>query len=457
MNTGAKPIFLEIHHKDTRRAIRAHIEEFNKQLLINNPNDFKKLKIKRNTEDVVFAVLDAYSKHLLRNASNGHTDTCFKINNAAIARMINRSRKCVWENLKRAYSCGIFNRDAYVFHGTNSSYEIAFNHNVLVACHSSEYSDLLIKKHQLDVNNLEIPVEKRVEMLAARPRFSDAKNGCIVTFCNHIVPVINLQEQNINMDKVDFVKNKIGELENSAEFSDETQRVSSHDLKKRQEQGSIKGKKKTVVPPLPPNSSGAIKQEQISRGREFEKVANTVDIDLLNFNVDSALKISLSLLFSDKFVTEFDVQAARLDLIKYFNPEKKVKKMWELSQDLHLALFEAYKSKKRGKFIPSKLWSYFDPRVPYGFYQTLVHVQDVVKPYMEKQKEYSKSIKELYTLLRSYMKNPTSENYIKASQFLGKKKNKFYLEFFNQSVVSPSNIDFSQIHNNFIDYLNQAN
>ncbi len=61
------------------------------------------------------------------------------------------------------------------------------------------------------------------------------------------------------------------------------------------------------------------------------------------------------------------------------------------------------------------------------------------------------------TLYNLFLKNPNDyEVYRKAKQVLGKKKNKQYLEFFNEAIASPDVIDNVTIQNYFYQ-LNQQN
>lgn len=503
-----KPIYLELHHKDTRKSISAHIKQFNSQLeqewlkdqgafkekycsmFFNqeeleywemNPEHFKvrhkkkyeasykrasykSCMVKYQTATVVFKALDAFATSLFRNKNAGIVEPEFRTSNGFLAQKLNISKVTVWRHIKRATYCGIFDYSGYEWHGSNSSYEIEFNPKLLIACHNDEYTKTILQQYQLSVNNLEIPVEKRVEILAERPRFTDAKNGCMISTCNHIVTCNKLQEQNINMEEAVFVNNlaplslcdvnKNEEPKNSTEFLSDSEKFTSHCSKKLQEQGSINGKEKNTLHPLPSNSCGSNKQEQVPRGRDREKEPQNVDYDLLNFNIETALRLTLSVLYRNRFVSEHDIEVAKKHLAIYFNPEHKTRKMYELANDLQLSIYEAYKTIQRKGYTPAPLWRYFDPRLSGGFYQTLKHVETVVKPYMEKQADFAKSISEVMKLYKIHMKNPNDfESYRKATQYLGKKKNKVYLEFFNQAVVSGENITNSAIRN----YINQNN
>ena len=479
-----EPIFLEVHHKDTRDQIKKHIADFNTELKNEWDKDkevfiekyhsmfynqqmldlymslgaeaFKKkypehydkarrkttlksCKIKYQTATIVFKILDAFSVSLKRNKSAGITDSVFRTSNGYLSDALCVSKTTVWRHIRKATYCNIFDQNGYVWHGSNSSYQLQFNPEVLVSNYNSSYTDLSLKAYQAIVNNLEIPVEKRVEIVASRPRFSDAPNGCMISFCNHIVSCNNLQEHNINMNNANFVDNinKIDVLDKSAS-ADLVQNVieSSHFSINKTTEATEKGFFNEIKP-LPSSLQATSRQEQRLRPGPLEKVDQSEEILMREFYVNNAIRLVLATIYQERSVKEHDILLAKKYLRNYFNPTHDKIPNWQLNRDLQLSVFESYKSIRRKGFIPPPLYSYFDPYQKGGFYWTLKHVQDTVIPYMERKEDSAKSISELMKLIRIYRKNSSYDNYRNATQILGKKKNKIYLEYFNLAVVSP--------------------
>lgn len=454
------PIYLEIHYKDTKRAISEHISKYNDKLLEDCPGDYKRLKIKSPVESTVYAILDMYAKFLQNNRNRKLQEPVFKINNQAVCTKLGGriSKVTVWRHIKRATDCGIFNKEAYVFHGTNSSYEIGFNPAVLVACFHPEFTELVVSNFQKSVNNIEIPVEKHAELVAIRPRFSDALNGYMISFCNHIVPVKILQEQNINMEVAVDVENVSLPAVDSNINESQKSEVSDFTGNILQEQASIKEAKKDIVPPPLRRQAGVERLEQKFRAEKSEKARQKPDIDLVIFYVEAALKLVLRVLYKDRYVSEYDKEIAKKYIWNYFtNPADPTKKMYDLSTDFTIVILEAYKAQIRKAWIVLPLYKYFDPYEKVGFYRSLSHVENIVKPYIQKNEDYSKSISEVVKIYLNYRKTPNSfENYRKATQFLGKKKNKTYLNFFNSCVEDPEQFNSKNLYNQWNQSINQT-
>jgi len=326
-----------------------------------------------------------------------------------------------------------------------------------VACHHPEFTKMLVKNYQISVNKLEIPVEKLADLHAIRPLFSGTFNGYMISFCNHIVPVKTLQEQNINMDK--------GVNVNSASLS--FSEISIHELPETeksvstgtilQEQGSIDPGQK-INAPSPFHRQGSRERlEQRLGGRDAKKVQQKPDYDLLLFFIESSIRLVLSVLYRERFVPEHDIEVAKKYLWNYFTPVDKSKKLSDLKADLDIAVFEAYKAQHRKFYIPAPLYRYFDPYFNGGFYKTLRHVETYVKPYMARNAEYNKSISDVMNLYNLHMKNPNDfECYRKAVQLLGKKQNKNYLNFFNACVSQPEQFNSKTLYNQWTQSVNQS-
>lgn len=451
-----KPIYLQLHYKDTKKLIAQQILKYNTDLeaewnkneeafrkkynLSKTEKTFRARTVKSGTQDVAFAILDMYAKFLHNNEKKALKNPVFKVNRKGVCTKLNNllSKTSVWRHIDRATDAGIFDRKGYVYHGQNSGFELKFNPAILVACHSEIYFELVVENYKKSVNNHEIPVEKLNELASQRPPFSASFNGYMLSNWNHTVSWKPSLEPNINMNKDFIVDNPhlpARDIKNK-EVLETAVAVSTLNISLEHE--NIKESKKNTVPPPASNSDCATTLEQVPRGRNFEKGSQNVDIDNLHSSVKSALALIISVLYKGIYIPEMHLTIAKDFLANYFNPKSKELKMYELYENLMLVVFEAHKAKVRRGFTPAPIWRYLDPHFSAGFYNSLKHVERVVKPYMRTNEDHSKSVKELITIFKIHKKNPTDyENYRKASQLLGKKKNKAYLEFYNACIEQP--------------------
>lgn len=459
-----KPIYLTLHFRETLKTIAAFISAYNKQLLADNPTGYRALRIKSPVEQTIGVLLKAYSKFLHTNAQQGLTNPVFKINRKAIATMLHnrRSESTIWRHIKAATRAGVLDKNMYVFHGSNSSFELGFNSSLLVACQSEEYTNLLTNIYKSNVNNPPIPVNISVDMRASRPSFTDAFNGCMLSFCYHIVPVKTLQEQNINMDKVENVdKSKVTLLQAHVQtdctgpsawsfalvnIPGEPPIASAIDRNKNieQEQGSWNTHSaKMVVDAAIKRLEARTKQEQVAPAK-IENVAPKRSNEDLRFFTDAAINIALRVLFAGKVYDDEDIFTAKQHIRKYLSsPDKKLGQLFNTFQ---LVIYEANKSRSRKHYNPAPIYKYFDSHFNGGFYKSLTHVEEVVIPFLYKNADAKKSMSDTIMLINQHLKNPNDfESYRKAAQYLGKKKNKGYLNFYNTTVANQQSLNSSSI------------
>lgn len=88
-----KPIYLKIAYKETKKAISEFITCYNEKLKVENPEEYKKLKIKAPVEETVYALLDMFAKFLLNNQNKGVVNPTFKTNNAALSKKLHNRRE----------------------------------------------------------------------------------------------------------------------------------------------------------------------------------------------------------------------------------------------------------------------------------------------------------------------------------------------------------------------------
>ncbi|GEM_PF-4633599 len=461
------PIYLQIHYQLTKRAIAEHIHKYNdaiekewrdnieafrKKHSLEEKQTYRCLTIKASVEATVFGILDMYAKFLQSNENTKCTNPVFKITNKGVRTKRHGllDVKTVWEHRKRITAAGIFDENKYVYHGTNSGFEIGFNPSVLVACMNQVYTEMIVNNYCDSVEKTLITPQNLTLLGTIRPLFSEASNGYMVTNCNHIIVPVQLQELNINMGKERVVENN---LLTQIEFNNsQILNGALAPARTKQEHGSINKKVEISLLSLNFKHLATEKQEQAFRPREIEKAAQSEDMNILRFHVASAMKLILNVLYKDKFVSESDIKLATKDLQQYFSRKAAGKTILELSDDLWLAVMEAYKSNRRTGFTPAPLHKYLDVYFKGGLLSTtLVHVENYVKPYIAKNKDITDSIKATNHWYQAFVKSENnSDVYRRATQNLNKKKNKAYLDFFNEAVVEHKNFDKQIIYQTLI-------
>lgn len=452
------PYFLKIHYKGTRDAIATYIINFNTKLKETDPNNYKRLRIKSSVLATIYAILEMYAKSLEKNAQERLLNTTFRTNNVAIKTKMKNlpSISTIKRHITLAKDCGIFIREKCVWHGTNAAYELYFNSAVLVAEHNPFFAEAMGNYHKDVVNKGVITEQQYNQIYRQLPEFSKANNGCISSIWAYNEFVIP-NKNNINMLKALSVENnrkkefrtatavRIGSFftEQGSINSKEFQEQGNINSKKLQEQGcidSLKDKSTTLQ-----NGLGTARiQEQNSAG---PREKNRIDeyIARRELKADMGLRFAKRLLFKDRKVTENDIAEAREFIKNYYKPALIDGNFKLLEEEFELSIMEAYKSKKRTLFQPAPLYMYFDPMFTGGFYRTLEHVQTKVKPYLQKNQDYTKSFAELRFWHEAFLQNNGYETYRKATQALAKKRNKIYLEVFNELIAEGRPLDSQAI------------
>lgn len=456
-----KPIYLQLHYTLTKQAIAAHIKKFNTEVekeFLDNPekfrekhcltpkNSYKCVTIKASIEATAHGILDMYAKFLQRNENSGCTEPIFKINNQAVSTKRNGLlvKKTAHLHIKRLTQAGIFDKNRYVFHGTNSSFEIGFNPNVLVAKPNPLFTEMIVNNYINSVDKAVINPDKLTLLSTITPLFSDSNNGYIGTNCNHIV-LVQLQEHNINMDDTIRVENNL--LTQNVSLTNQEVLTGT-----KREHGSINIPFDLTAVALNFVRNQEQKREQTLRPREIKKAPQNEDMEQIHFQVSSALRLILSVLYKDRFVSEDQKRLASKDLTAYFCRKKTDKRSNQLWDDLWLAVMEAHKSNRRTGFIPAPIHKYLDVYFKGGLLSTTMeHVEKNVKPYLSKNKEITESINAANQWYQLFVKSGNNmEVYRKATQNLNKKQNKNYLDFFNDSVLEHKNLNKQSIYTSVI-------
>ncbi len=228
--TYPRPIFFGIHYKDTRQALADHITRYNKSLEEKYPpttkqytvkrinaagevmtktiakkvfdKTYSQLAIKASQERTAIALIDMYAAFLKNNAKLKLMDAVFRTNNQAVSTKLNKrtSRVTVWRHISRLIKAGVLQNKK--FNGTNASYELQFNPEVLVADVSNELISVLTKQCMAQNPTGNSANEQNQAIINVRACFKANPRGFIppntVSFCNHTEHRNYTLEQNIN-------------------------------------------------------------------------------------------------------------------------------------------------------------------------------------------------------------------------------------------------------------------
>lgn len=181
--------YLQLDYKKTFKVLEEQIDKYNKKVQLIAPHLYKKHCLKSTHFFTMQVIFKMYAKHLINQQKMGITsDNPFKTNNVAIAkkRGANFNKATAWKHIKRLQLAGIITSKTW--HGSNSSYELTFNPECLVAAQNITYNMLLIKGVCLiaNIDREDLDVKISLELMAKRPLFADAEEGRIIVKNDHI-------------------------------------------------------------------------------------------------------------------------------------------------------------------------------------------------------------------------------------------------------------------------------
>lgn len=430
-----EPIFLTLHYTETKKKIAQFITEYNDKLekeWMESPEKFlenhggrtfNQMRFKSCHEASTLAVLDMYGTYLKRNRSLRLINAKgFRLNNASLGTKLNKrcSKVTAWRHISKALEIGIFQNK--VFHGSNSSFEISFNPQLLVAEYNEQYCSLVVDYWCLIFKTERMPVNihKRIGTLV--PQFQDFPEGYMLSSCNDTVSR-TLLDHNNNMAE------GIGTSSDYFLVYEPDQGVGYSDGKTSQEGFPCEilndHQSEGLAPPNVPN-------DDLTHSERSS----------LNNYVKFAWGFASSTIYRERYVSENELKQIYGFLSLYFAPSVKKNnglaiRYHNFGERMMLAMKWQGRNPEYRFMNPV---TYFDPSTEKGFRATKNWLRKTAQKRV-KSHEYNSNNKLLADLCRRYSLNPNPDNYRTATQTLSKKKSPILLEIFNEFVVNGEKVN----------------
>lgn len=428
-----KPIFMLIHYQETKTRISDHITKFNNDLEAEWSADreaflakyknrsVKQMKIKACHRNTIFHIVEMYGSFLHRNKRLNMFGATFKLNNQSIATKCKGlvSKTTAWRHVTKALEAGIFTNK--LWHGSNSSYDIEWNTELLSAEYSEEYCLLLVEYYEKLFKTDRIERQTYLKLVRSKPTFSAFPKGCMVSSCNDTVTRTILEHNNnmiSGLGEAEYVF--IREPEQGC--VEEAPRISS-------EEAMAAAALNVQIPeqvPAAAASGSSLTDDERKLVVHFSKMG---------------WGLARSTIFKDRYVSEGDLQRIYNSLVLFFLHGVAYRNgLSTLYNNFCERIILAKKFQERHpeyRFMNPA--TYFDPNTEKGFRATKKWLEDV-KLQRKKQKDYNDHNKLLASMCRKFVDDPGIVSYQQAVQTLSKLRNKAVLDIFNEFVVNAEEI-----------------
>ncbi|MBN4061706.1 hypothetical protein JYU20_00730 [Bacteroidales bacterium AH-315-I05] len=430
-------IYLQIDWKATKKRMAAHIDIYNDKLKHEEPERCGKKSIKATHEATAIAVMEQFSAFLQHNENKGLTGRKFKTNNHAISTQRNNrlSPVSAWRHLDRLEQANVLTKQPFKdgqgkqLRSTNTGFEVTFNSDILVAKRNTAYCEHLVNNYLLTVENDKSCLQTIHRLNNERPPFSQATNGSMLSFCNHTrtctVPV-SKQNMHSGIPK--------------AQPTDEKRQRSPQSLQSilidmGQEQESMKkpGQTDEKTEQVEPKNA---EQGHFAGGRE--KIAPT----MASRTALMAWAFAKSMLWGKKSLFEQDIAAAKGFIALFF--EKAEGNIRETNHLFKLFIHAIVLKRRCDMKDPSRFvlapQVFFDTGCEFGFYRSLKFAENAAER-RKRDENYYSNAKLLADSCLRYSRNPNIEAYTSYARVLGKKKDGFWLDAFNQFVCGGKELN----------------
>ncbi len=391
-------------------------------------------------------ILKFYHQHLKRISEvqpDVYTTADFTINNQAMSTKLTYCKSTSHRHLDRLLVAGIL-KD-YRYKGSNTGFELRINNNLLVARRNEFFTEALIEKTKAENNGI-IPLNKLHALQSARPTFSAYPNAYFTTWRHTAKNHKNL-----------LIKNKI-EKHGIVEYLDSVNTANTSQLKTvlnniipkaTENSGLIKKTKEhsklSKSSDKTANHSHSYQQTivpDVSNSPNFEDYKNLPAVlrEKFDFFVQISSNFAKNVLWPDEELSKYQTTAITDFMIKWFMiaamRQQGNRPLTQFYNQLTARLQETrdYVSRSPERWVMSPSL-YFEHKTAgfRGTKQWLENSQTKAK----KQKAWNKNQKMVAQMFRIYKANPTTANYLKATQTLGKLHDKSHLELFNTCVNDP--------------------
>lgn len=332
-----------------------------------------------------------------------------KLNNVMLGKATNQNPSTIYRHITRLIKHGVITNK--IFHGSNSSYEIEINPEVLAVDYSIAYHQYVDKGVKMFLNNEDLTEEHKNIKNAVIPTFLNGIYYNIFSYiqasCNHIVYLKPLLETNNNKT--------LETVDKESEFllSDNQSSKGSHK-----------------------NSDDLNLLFHLKHGKTNEKKIK----DRADFQAEILYNFMISALYAGKSSANYDVEyRSKNHIIKYltsnFDEDTPLSLIGTRANIMmeRILLTKRYIQRSPERFMPNAdTWLDFDNEN--GFKGTL---QWWIKT-NEKRKQnkvYLKYTKDFVQIFNHYQKFQSLNTYLQCRQFLTKKYDKSLLDLFDVCVL----------------------
>lgn len=412
-------IYFNINISATEQKIRNFVSDYNRSIFQDKKRTVKAAHL--NTAFRIIKFYFKYAQELERTKQTG----MFLVNNQMLATLNTYDVSTAYRHIQRLIAAGIIKEK--MFKGSNTSYQLILNPEILVGNWNNVYSQELLKSCE---KISDLTDDDRKKILAQCPIF--AGDFCLpyIADCNDIA-TRTFQELNIKIDKVVCKQTHNNTGTNKQEHRNKNKKGCCSDFAA----ANLPGK----------NNNDKLIQytKKVYADKENESFQQKV-----NFYVDILMTMVMNLLYKNKIFSEFTTDIVKNHLTTYFTGicenEKKVVETYN-KLAIRLMIVRKWLIKAPGRFVPSPD-VYFDPMFDKGFINTESWFVNYKKQ-QEINKEYYSNQRIFIRWWNEWNKRPAADVYHQATQELGKKKDKYFHDLFVKCVIDKNNINELNINN----------
>jgi len=470
MNNEKKYFFL-IDYKKTKLAIKEKIDQYNndlKQLFYKDEAAFRKekgltekqtykaLTIKSSDETTLFSILEIFGGSLHRNSYTNLPPEAFRINNKAVCTQKNNHihKRTSQRHISKLMQAGLIVEK--IFRGTNASFEIVFNQNLVHFKPNSDYNFYLVElyKQMLGTNDVNPKVFKGLYSFSAT--LAHFPLGYTVASCRLNSTSIILLEHKINIES-GIVNYDFAFPQNSSPKNQINNNFFIKDLNK-ESQKTCQTEDTPPIAAAPPRAEFSSTDDELGLHEDFlENQALTVKVeraeqqnktitsgktedDKLWKHVLGFYAYAMAILWPERVVSPYERNKICSNIYQQFkkrlgnNPVEPSVYLFRGEFLFRILLTKKYISKNPFWNIESPT-SYFEIDHQRGFNGTYSWVEKSKKMEAE-NKLYLTHYKTFVQTWKDYTKNPGITAYNLAIAQLGKLKKECWKEYFNQSVAN---------------------
>lgn len=443
---------IDQYNDDLKLFYDANVDEFRKRHKLTPNQTYKACTLKSAEETTMWCILEMFGGYLQNNAITKIMPEAFMINNKAISTKkssrINVSTS--YRHLNRLIECGIITEK--IFRGSNTSFEIKLNQNLIHFRPNSDYNFHLADIYRRLLGDRPVKAAYFNGLFSFSATLANFPFGVTLASCNDTSTRTVLLEHKINMECgiVDFdlhlhTPSPSEDQNNNADFDKDWNKESQKSCH------SERGTPPNCAPPpqdFEKDYTGVMLAGKSIERAENQKKTRTIPIsedERLWKEVLSFYCYAIAILWPDRIITQYERNRVCLNIFKQFkkqlgdNPVYPNVYSFRGTFMFRILLTKKYLNKNPLWTLESPL-SYFDFTNVKGFNGTEGWV-DRSKQMEAQNKLYLEHYRKFIQGWKDYTKNPSVETYRQVSQQLGKMKNNCWINYFNQGVANLNSLE----------------